>query len=140
MNYTSIEQSKQLLKLGIDPETADMVYVSYGFDGPPANGDEKLPTTFEDPDSNHWYFVDFMEPFYKDDWANDGKYPNIPCWSVGQLITLLPKSDFEDYLVWFRPQKNGYAIFYKDVITIIRDNVVEAFVDMIDWLKKENLM
>lgn len=56
-HYTSIEQSKKLLELGLSPESADMVYV----------------------DGDYLAIIDGTLE------AND-----IPCWSVGALIHILP--------------------------------------------------
>ena len=63
MNYTTIEQSKKLLELGLSPESADMYY-GYQKEKP-----ELLP--FQD---------------------TEVKFLCVPCWSVGSLIKLLPSS------------------------------------------------
>ena len=60
MNYTSIEQSKKLLELGLSPETADMFYI----EGSSAIG--------------------INVPFVKESEMN-----RIPCWSVGALIKVI---------------------------------------------------
>ena len=64
--YTSIEQSKHLLELGIDTNTADMYYT-------------KIYNTFTCKDE---YEV-IVSPKNKSD--------DIPCWSVGALIDLMPE-------------------------------------------------
>lgn len=65
-HYTSIEQARNLLKLGLNPNTADMRYVydnSIGdYDPIPRIGDPR-------PD----------EPLA------------VPCWSFGRLIEIMPK-------------------------------------------------
>ena len=71
MNYTSIEQSKKLLELGLSPESADMTY-SKG-------------------NSLDGYHLTTM-PFkicYGDFIAENG---NMPCWSVDKLLQLMPRS------------------------------------------------
>ena len=73
MNYTSIEQSKHLLELGLDPGSADMHY-----------------------------------NFYRDEWdkvKSNGNIPSlmmnslddIPCWSVGALLDVMPKLSKVEY-------------------------------------------
>ena len=56
MNYTSIEQSKKLVELGLDPSTADMHY------------NKQMPST---PICQGSFLFPTME---------------IPCWSAGRLI------------------------------------------------------
>ena len=67
---TSIEQSKKLLSLGIDPSTADMMYQEYET----VKGDD--------------YDYDYkLQPFYSEEL--DG----IPAWSLTVLSELMPDSD-----------------------------------------------
>ena len=64
-NYTTIEQSKKLLELGLNPETADMNY---------------------NIDFVHKFGESFQEfPSYEK--VSDF---DIPCWSLGALRKLLP--------------------------------------------------
>ena len=70
MNYTSIEQSKKLLELGLRPETADMYWrESYSEN----LGLRYYPTVI-------WRGYQYNE-----------KHGDIPCWSTGALIDLLPE-------------------------------------------------
>ena len=69
-HYTTIEQSKKLVELGLSPDTADMFY-------------SRRPTG----KSEYSVFPDFkpegrLEVFTKVD---------LPCWSLGALIELMPK-------------------------------------------------
>ena len=61
MSKTSIEQSKRLLELGLNPESADMYYI------------------------RNWgeYYARFNEDNYIGDKV-------CPCWSLGALLKLLP--------------------------------------------------
>lgn len=70
MNYTSIEQSKKLLELGISPETADMWWT-------PLN----------------WQLTEYYVEV-KQDGIGTPKNP-LPCWSLGALLELMPEI-FED--------------------------------------------
>ena len=69
-HYTSKEQSKRLLELGLSPETSDMYYELLNED--PYPQPVRLPLS-----SRHWeqLLPDVM----------------IPCWSLGALIELLPE-------------------------------------------------
>lgn len=73
MNYTSIEQSKHLLKLGLSPESADACYdVGYG------------------QTKAHIECENFISYFTNDEYP-ELKDRYIPCWSLGALIELMPK-------------------------------------------------
>ena len=62
-HYTSIEQSKKLLELGLSPESADCHYNSQALDN----------------DGNHPMLYGVCSFEY-----------DIPCWSVGALLELMP--------------------------------------------------
>ena len=66
MNYTTVEQSKKLLELGLNPETADMWWT-------PLN----------------WQLTEYYVEV-KQDGIGTPKNP-IPCWSLGALMELMPK-------------------------------------------------
>lgn len=70
-NYTNTEQSKKLLELGLSPETADM---SYGITKSTITGEE---TIGEIPTPN---------------WDDMSSLKYVPCWSVGALLQLMPRS------------------------------------------------
>ena len=65
MNYTSIEQSKKLLELGLNPETADMWWT-------PLN----------------WQLTEYYVEV-KQDGIGTPKNP-LPCWSLGALLGMMP--------------------------------------------------
>ena len=66
-HYTSIEQSRKLIELGLKPETADMCY----------EYDQYADTKY-----CHIPTIKMKEFEYKG---------SIPCWSVGALLEALPK-------------------------------------------------
>ena len=122
--YTTIEQSKKLLSLGLDPNTADMCYphfVRYG-----ADTYNEIPEIAEDID-----------------------YPyEMPCWSLAALLELMPakiNSNEEYYrLTSHKSLFNGeffkpYLLFYKNfankrIYEVNRDNFVDAAFEMVCWL------
>ena len=64
-NYTTIEQSNKLIELGLSPETADMFWM------------------YDSKDT--WEPVVFNWEQHQDD-------KDIPCWSVGALLEVMPKA------------------------------------------------
>ena len=94
--YTTIEESKKLLELGLNSETADACYdVGYG----------QIKAHIECENFTS-YFTNDEYPELKD------RY--IPCWSLAALIELLP--DWIEY--W---DKEGY---FHDVFLNIRKHTV----------------
>ena len=70
MNYTTIEQSKKLIELGLDASTADMYYPDM---------------YYPEYDLIHSKIPLFMgDDFYSDS--------DIPCWSLGALLEVMPKN------------------------------------------------
>ena len=63
MNYTTIEQSKKLLELGLSPESADMFWF---------RDDTEVPKIFPK------------------DMMHNSASVTYPCWSVGALLEMLP--------------------------------------------------
>ncbi len=68
--YTTIEQSKKLLELGLDPSTADMMYREY--------------ETVIGDDYGYAYKI---QPFYS------SNIDDIPCWSLAALLDVLPEPE-----------------------------------------------
>lgn len=79
MNYTTTEQSKKLVELGLNSESADMWWLYI-----PAQG-KHIAMMYEEPDPH--YFAR-MESYGIKDAA-------IPCWSLGALLEVMPEI-FED--------------------------------------------
>ena len=77
MNYTTIEQSKKLVELGLNPESADMHYPDYYFDGN-TKGPCNTPYKEVIEDLFHVYI-------------NPKTKRLLPCWSLGALMELMPK-------------------------------------------------
>lgn len=110
MNYTSIEQSKKLLELGLSPESADCMWEQHNTESPYIT--VKPHTTLGRSIGAH----------------------AIPCWSVGALIALLPlgttiHSHFTSVGV-------AYEI-YTEKERFERLSLFEALYDIIEWLLKQ---
>lgn len=125
IGYTTLEQSIKLVKLGLDPFTADMLYYALTPDIPVC----KKPFIFKGQD---------ME---------------IPCWSLAALISLMPNKlenlSTHDTSVWLEIG-NGIVEYRRqndiDQSTIDNDempsfrgvNFITNAFDMVCWLIEEN--
>ena len=120
---TSIEQSKKLLSLGLDPSTADMYY------GPIGGNPIRFAVI-----------------------PNVGKYGkwDMPAWSLTALLELMPPYLFElergiDLNIYRNINSNGWHVSYmpNNVIDMQKDNFkqitngnspIDAAFEMIVWL------
>lgn len=119
--YTSIEQSKRLIKLGLNPETADMMHIG-------------TCPFMKEFDNERIEYVSVGNKKKKGHW-------NIPCWSLGALFDLLPKRinnqqldiRINDYyqLGYGCYISKGWSIW---VNTPQRKTLFEAVYDMVIWL------
>lgn len=125
--FTSIEQSKHLLELGLDPQTADMYY----------------EYTAEEP--KYKIYVGKSISIAK----NLYSYRNghvIPAWSLSALLELMPKFDDNGrYYIGLEyskePDKTGYVellfnfSWREDSLkTVDADNLLDASFEMVCWL------
>lgn len=127
MTYTTLEQSKALVHLGLDEKTADMYYQQT-----------------EDA-------VDCWEVHIgKMDAQNE--FPQIPCWSAEALLDILPKhtctEDGKDYSLVIEKTDNDIAYFigYHDVEMLNYEYVIEetgelitVLCEIIKWLLTNKL-
>ena len=125
--YTSIEQSKKALELGLSPESADMMHIA-----------------------TH----PFIKEFDKDriEWVSVGKekkrgHWNVPCWSLAALLELIPLTIEEEenkrYHLEIRglDYNEGYSICHTDphgFLTIgcqcLGESLIDATYNYICWL------
>lgn len=96
MNYTTIEQSKKLVELGLDPKTADMYYKQ----------------EIGRKDDMPYYTVEVGHSFSIE--QNLFSFRNgleIPCWSLGALTNLMPDTlsiGTKTYCLWINSSSCGY--------------------------------
>lgn len=118
---TSIEQSKKLLELGVNPETADMKIDLY-FPNEP---------TVTPTDVNI-------------DWSKQDEF--IPTWSLYRLIELCPEyinlDGYADTTYWFKLYKLDNKIIYENdydrwIYLGDGDDLFDTLIDCIEWLIKE---
>ena len=113
---TTIEQSKRLLELGLNPETADMYYS-------------------ENPQL--LFIRDKGIPLEDED---------FPAWSLHRLIELCPEyiniDGYADTTYWIKIYKHVNKIIYENdynrfIYLGDGDNLFDTFIDCIEWLIKE---
>lgn len=131
MNYTSTEQSKKLIEAGLNPDTADCSYCLMGMD-----------------DNNHYYS--------KPDWETVEDNTDIPCWSTGALLNLMPPYLFEfsrgiDLNIYRNVSNKRWVISYlpnniesmqKDKFRqfCFGDTLIDAACDMVLWLLEKGFI
>lgn len=109
-NYTSLEQSKQLIAAGLDPKTADMHYKEYHID------DKREIDEF--PHVNHYS-------------TNVVNYVH-PCWSVGALIAAINS----DYTFGLAKDEKTYSCLIAGM-WFRGESLVDMLVDKVLWLLEE---
>ena len=123
-HYTTIEQSKKLVELGLNPETADMFY-SYGMN---------IKT-------KEWsYDAELMVIDEAD------KLCDIPCWSLGALLELMPKENenpFKNSNAFIGYGDEKYRCVYlngdwESSHQTMGDTPIEAAYNMVCWLLENN--
>lgn len=112
MNYTTTEQSKKLVELGLNPGTADMCYPHFIRHG--ADTYNKTPEIAEGID-----------------------YPyEMPCWSLGALLEVMPDG------VQTNSNRTGVSVditfVHNGVVTdshrVKNNTYIEAAYNMVVWL------
>lgn len=124
-NFTTSEQSKRLLELGVPADSADCYYCNE-YKYKPNVGPGSIHLTINVRESQH----DLSENLFYDDFY-------IPCWSVGRLIEICLKcSTLEQRQVLFFC--NGDDDYYSLIDYVV--NVLESGVmtNHIDFSKLEN--
>lgn len=128
---TSIEQSKKLLNLGLDPSTADMYYSYYG------NSRYNPTIAYK---GQQWFLCQIRNSLHDD----------IPCWSLTALLELMPlfiRTDNGDYnfslarggagaytFSYIHSLKEPWELGYNLRLTTHKDSVIDAAFEMICWL------
>lgn len=123
---TTVEQSKRLLKLGLDVDTSDLSWVAMKLWG----------DGVEIPEEERSYFLakhndDFFYGIYDIDC--------VPAWSLHRLIAMLPLEIEDDYSTESFLKIEGSNIVYKEEDVFIynsfeKDNIYDNIIDCIEWL------
>lgn len=130
MYYTSIDRSKKLLELGLNPKSADMWWLYVTAQG------KHIAMMYEEPD-----------PHYLARMASYGiKNTAIPCWSVGALLNMMPPiiTTSQDTF-YFKVLKAdcGYSVRYEAIpngvlLSSYQQDLTDACCELIRLLFKHN--
>ena len=113
---TDINQTKKLIELGIDINTADLTVL----DLPIQNGDR-------------FKFIQNKLPGDIFPSITDGKSEKIPAWSLSTLMELIPKS----ILSTPNPLSTNYCCRNIEFdMEFYADNAIDAVFEMVVWLKE----
>lgn len=122
MNYTTIEESKQLIEAGLDVNTADMLYLCYKF----------TYTKYGYTDISYHPIFKSEKDFYTS--TNDKL--DLPCWSLKALLNIIDNNsliyditndknrDFEILVYSVNYIKQGLEFHHTE----------HTIVDMVVWL------
>lgn len=128
-HYTTIEQSKKLLSLGLSPDTADMVYLKY------ADTDDPTPR-----------FEGAAPMILMDVPINEIDCETLACWSLGALLEVMPQylynEDGDFFMVSLDHNSEGWNVSYsgEDEYNFSRfadengSTPIEAAYSMVVWL------
>jgi len=138
VGYTSIEQAKKLIEIGIDTNTADMHYFP----------NIKIPCVLS--------YSQMLEHFNKkqselNDSSINADVPDlIPCWSTEALMKILPSEivvNGEGLKFLFRKHTNVYETGYQDMLDImynpthnVKNTLLECVYETILKLKELKLI
>lgn len=120
---TSIEQSKKLLELGLDINTADMTVTN-------------LPLQ----DGNRFNFICCKLPADTFPSITDGKSEKIPAWSLSALLKFMPKLKtnygmLRPKMVIEEGNKFQYRFYYEIIYyTGMYEFAIDAAFEMVCWL------
>jgi hypothetical protein len=120
MSATTVEQSKRLIELGLNPETADMIHPCLI-----ARGEEVM---YDDP-------VPKNSVLYAMHTSLEEKEKSVPAWSSDRLLELMPAYCGID------KEKTEYVASYvcsHEVLKWSTSNPLEAIYNMTVWLLEHN--
>lgn len=118
---TTLEQSKQLLELGLNPETSDMTYL----------------TGIRDGEEEIYGILPYkeLEPDYR---KGNILYKNVPAWTYYKLLTLLPKG----YILLFQRSIGITERAFSNIPAgnIISANLHEGIRGLLNIIKNEEFI
>lgn len=123
-HYTTIEQSKKLVKLGLNFNTADMCYIQH-FD------ESYNEVTFIEENPILTHTIDAID---------------LPCWSLGALIDIMPSVIYKsaECAASLSIYKNSmYHVSYRtssgiDETWFSKESLIDAAFEMVCWLIENN--
>mgnify|MGYP003412115465 FL=1 len=109
-DYTTPEQSQQLLDLGVPDWTADCDYYFHG-----QISNDAQPEII--PRDEH--YVEYST------YGEMGDYTSLPCWSVGRLIQILTKCALKSCQISFNCKKSPIQTVYDDVWACVNGKLID---------------
>ena len=106
---TSLEQSKKLLELGINANTADMEYMFLKRDNSIVSRVPFIKDGYEEPDCS---------------------YNMVPCWSLTGLLRILPSASLDS------SDDHYFRLYCMEKFSEWYDNPIDAVFEMIIRLKE----
>lgn len=129
LGWTTVEESKLIVDAGLDPNTADMSYNWVECRVCDGNAVED------------W----LLRPFPIDDRQ---PYEQLPCWSIGALIVLIPRtininySRFHFYMSYNNTEKWSAVyedfVFRRQLFCSAYPSLLELLINVILWLLQNN--
>lgn len=119
---TSIEQSKKLIELGIDVNTADLTVTNYPLQ-----------------DGSRFDFICCKLPNDMFPSITDGKSEKIPAWSLSALLKILPLPTIEETMITTTETKWKCTIYcesYAKYWSELHNDAIDAAFEMVVWLKE----
>lgn len=132
-NYTTLEQARRLVELGLNPDTADMYFLRVTGETYNDGTGEVNPLT---EDNTKVYVL-------RSDGRPDFEYPEDdmhPCWSVGALMQQMPVVDECTYRCVGTLDHNICVEFDHVTNVIYQESPIDAFFYMIEWLFEKGIM
>lgn len=128
---TSVEQSKELIELGIPENTADMCYIKEQWydeeKGEVCSGWSKYPVVNDDESDDNEYLEFMPAP------------ETLPAWSLNALLKLVKHFSFKyDLCV-----NNWYCTcsrLFNQTISFYRSDLITGAIDMLKWLIKNDIL
>lgn len=126
IGWTTVDEAKRLMAANIDPKSADMSYIK---------------------DRDYWRMLPDPSTAVKDHLFSFRKGYELPCWSLGALLDLLPKeilpkNGSKSYLIATEGIEHPWTLVYSDCdnndipgFAFQKDTLVEACIEMIIALK-----
>ena len=121
LGWTTLEEAKQLVEAGLNPDTADMYWAP--------DAGTVVPTPYITKTDN-----ETLIPAYKG---------AVPCWSLGALIQLLPRTVEQEYNLYVNSELwVMYRSPFSKNIKAVGSNpfLIENVKDGIIWLLKNKMI
>ena len=127
MTATTIEQSKHLFELGLNPDSADMFWMD-------TNSVKPCLNLMDDGIFNHRNYL--------------VRFPNtsLPAWSLSALLEVMPNNDYWEICLWQYKDQRWQCVFDDvefsngETKSFVADTPIDAAYKMVCWLLEQELI